>query len=274
VTRTNHATGKDHVRELESKVRDLSAQLRSQVVIAQAAGILVGRYPWLTGDLAMAALREVSQRHNIRTRVLARAVIGAPPPDPSAVTWLPRRVRRDPPALRFLADTDQPNRTSVVNAVLTTALSITDSDTGNVQVVDSTNGDLRIETHRGHPGEFLDFFDRVGHTGSACALASQSATRVTIADVATDTAYTPASRSVMLAAGYRACHSVPLRGPARLEGMVSTHFRRTGPVLTPAQCRALDDLGEQAGAWLDWHQATVVADALDDLHARASRRPA
>lgn len=270
----NHATGKDHVSELESKVRDLSAQLRSQVVIAQAAGILVGRYPWLTGDLAVATLREVSQRHNIRTRVLAQAVIGAPPPEPSAATWLPRRVRRRPPALRFLPDTDQPNRTSVVNAVLTAALTITDSDTGNVQVVDSTNGDLRIETHRGHPGEFLDFFDRVGHTGSACALASRSATRVTIADVATDAAYTPESRSVMLAAGYRACHSIPLCGPARLEGMVSTHFGRTGPVLSPAQCRALDELGEQAGAWLDWHHATVVADALDDLHARASRRPA
>lgn len=268
----DHATGKDHVRELESKVRDLSAQLRSQVVIAQAAGMLVGRYPWLTGDLAVAGLREVSQRHNIRTRVLARAVIVAPPPDPSAVTWLPRRVRHQPPALGFLPTTDQPNRTSVVNAVLTTALRITDSDTGNVQVVDG--GDLRIETHRGHPGEFLDFFDRVGHSGSACALASRSGTRVTIADVATDAAYTPESRSVMLAAGYRACHSVPLRGPARLEGMVSTHFRRTCPVLSPAQCRALDELGRQAGAWLDWHQATVVADALDDLHIRASRRPA
>lgn len=43
--------------------------------------------------------------------------------------------------------------------------------------------------------------------------------------------------------------------------------------LQPAQLAALEQTGRQAGAWLSWHERTIVLDALEHLHATA-RDPA
>jgi hypothetical protein len=259
--------------ELRRRVRDLAGRLGSLPLIARAEGVLQGRYRLPAGRIAFDLLRQASQRHNVRLRTLAQAVVTTPPPVPGAGTWFPVRARGAPPRLTFMpgAHAAKVEQTAVLNAVLGHALDITDSDAGNVQLVDPVTGDLRISVYRGHSEEFVHFFDRVGESGSACAEASRQAVRVTITNVASDPLYTPESRAAMLASGSYACHSIPLAAPGRLRGMVSTRFGHTITALTTAQARALDDLGEQAGSWLDWHHRTVVMDALEDIHRAAGR---
>ncbi|MFF9119831.1 hypothetical protein ACF09Y_30365 [Streptomyces massasporeus] len=82
------------------------------------------------------------------------------------------------------------------------------------------------------------------------------------------------ARRAILAAGSRACHSVPLTTESGLcVGMVSAHVDRTLGALTTTQTQTLDTVGCQAGRWLAWHDRTVVLDALEYLHTlgRAGR---
>lgn len=91
--------------------------------------------------------------------------------------------------------------------------------------------------HSGFRKPFLEFFSEV-HDGAACTRAFQQSHPVAIHDVATSEIYSPAARAAMLAAGARACQSVPLvaRGRRKL-GVLSMHYSETG--VTPQRQEAL-----------------------------------
>ncbi|WP_169746136.1 ANTAR domain-containing protein [Streptomyces violens] len=260
------------IERLRSKVRDLKGKVRTHPMIAQAQGVLQERYRLRDGQAAFALLRSSSQQHNVKLRALAAAVLNAPRPKSGTARWFPDRTRTRPPKLPALPQVngDATNRSAVISAVLHQALTVSDTPMGNVQLADRHAGGLRIEEHRGLNEEFVDYFDLVGKEGTSCALAARNVTRVTVTDVATDPVFTDEARYKILQAGSRAAHSTPLTTANGVcLGMVSTHHERPQQLLGPAQARALDRIGDQAGRWLAWHHRTIVLDALEHLHRTA-----
>jgi PAS domain S-box-containing protein len=58
-----------------------------------------------------------------------------------------------------------------LNTVIDTALAITGTDKGNLQLLDQTTGVLTIAAHRGFAAPFLNFFSAVRDDAAACAAA-------------------------------------------------------------------------------------------------------
>ncbi|MEV8528742.1 MULTISPECIES: ANTAR domain-containing protein [unclassified Streptomyces] len=262
------------VARLREEVRHLQARVRSRPLISHAQGILEERYQLPDAESAFALLRQASQRSNIKLRVLAEAVVRTPRPDQHKELWFPGRTRQPPPPLYAIGveDEESVNRSTVLGAVLSQSLAVTGTDMGNVQTVDRDAQGLRIERHTGLSEDFVEFFAFVGESGTSCARAAQDVALTTVHDVATDPVFTEQARHAILAADSRACHSVPLvDDEGTCVGMVSAHLQRPAADLHPAQVKALIATGRQVGRWLTWHERTVVADALEYLHALGRR---
>jgi hypothetical protein len=270
------ADGDSELERLRAEVRDLRARARVYPLVSQAQGMLQERYALPDGESAFALMRRASQRYNVKLRTLAQFLLTTPRPDGREQLWFPRRARRPEPDLTFTSAhrSGVGSRGAVLKAVLSHTLAVTGADMGNVQLTDRARGGLRIEEHTGHTPEFVDFFAHVGDDGTACARAARDVAPVTVRDVESDPLFSEPARQAILAAGSRACHSVPLTTASGLcVGMVSAHLDRPVQGLSTAQAEALDTVGGQAGRWLAWHDHTVVLDALEHLHAlgRAGR---
>ncbi|MEU5834782.1 GAF and ANTAR domain-containing protein [Streptomyces diacarni] len=264
------------VDRLRTEVRNLRAKARTHPLVSRAQGILEERYHLPDDRAAFQLMEASSQRFNVRLRTLATAVVTVPRPRSPHSDWFPGRERRVPPALAFEPGlrAASANSSEVLGAVLRRSMEITEATMGEVRLVDPVTGSLRLEKYRGLDEDFAEFFDRVDHTRAdgaqtSCAEAARQGTRVTVTDVAADTVFAESAKRALLAAGSRGCHSTPLiAAPGQLQGVVSTHHAHPVRALTATQARALDEVGEQAGRWLDWYQRTVVLDALEDLHHR------
>ncbi|GGU06540.1 ANTAR domain-containing protein [Streptomyces violascens] len=266
----------EEAERLRREIRDLRAQVRTRPLIAQAQGLLTERYRLRGAEVAFALMQQASQRFNIKLRTVAEAVIAVPRPDTDQRLWFPGRTRRSAPPLDTLGmdGADHAHHSEVLGAVLTQALAITSASMGNVQLADRAGRVLRMEKHTGLSDEFVDFFAVVGDRGTSCAQAAADVAQTTVRDVATDPVFTPQAREAILKAGSRACHSIPLAtSDGTCVGMVSAHLDRPIQGLHLAQLAALEQTGRQAGAWLSWHERTIVLDALEYLHATA-RDPA
>lgn len=266
-------TAAEELSRLRSEVRHLTGRVRSHPLIDRAQGVVQGRYGLPAGDAAFELLRSVSQRHNLKLRLLASAVVLTTPPD-GAGPWFPGRARRAAPALAFLPGQrpERASQTAVVNALLARAMEVTQAPMGDVRLVDPYSGELRIEAHHGHPDGFTDDFAhlRQDEGGGATVWAARRGVRVTVTDAARDPALGERARALLRAAGGRGSHATPLPGPgARTHGVVTTLFDVPVPPLDARTARVLDLLATTAGAWLTWYYATIVLDALEDLHARA-----
>lgn len=261
---------REEYQRLRAEARDLRARARAHALIAEAQGMLRERYALSGADSAFTLMRLASQRYNVKMRTLAETLLSAPRPQDRDALWFPRRARLAQPALNFPAArrVGPGNRGGVLKAVLTQTLAVVGTDMGNVQLVDRVRGGLRIEAHTGLSDDFVDFFSHVGEQGTSCAQAARDVAQVTVHDVEADPVFTTSAREAILAAGSRACHSVPLTTSSGLcVGMVSAHVDHTLEGLTTAQLKALEAVGAQAGQWLAWHERTVVLDALEYLHA-------
>ncbi|GAA0588665.1 ANTAR domain-containing protein [Streptomyces crystallinus] len=265
----------DEAARLREEVRNLRAQVRSRPLISHAQGILQERYRLPDADSAFTLLRQSSQRFNVKLRILAEAVVRTQRPDGPTGLWFPGRARRKPPLLDAVGveDPGQVNRGAVIDAVLSQTLAIAGTDMGNVQISDPVAGGLRIEHHTGLSEHFVEFFAFVGEDGTSCAKAAKNVALTTVHDVATDEVFAEDARQTILAAGSRACHSVPLvSASGSCLGMVSAHLENPTKGLHPAQAKALAATGAQVGRWLAWHDRTVVMDALEYLHAQGRSR--
>ncbi len=261
----------DELRRLRKEVRDLRGQLRTRPLVARALGILQARYGLPDEQAAHELLRDASQRHNLKMRSVASAVLAAPPPGPgSGEQWFPGRVRRPAPDVAFLTRTEQ-GLSAFLNALLDTALTCMSTNMGSVQLVDQDQGGLRLERQRGLTEDYVDFFNHVDGEDTVCGLALRRRTRVVVADVTTDPACAGTEAGeVLRAAGACALQCTPILTPAtQAVGMVSTHHHENGRVPTAAEAAELDRIAAEAGAWLHWHQRTVVLDALEYLHRSA-----
>ncbi|MGC5040529.1 ANTAR domain-containing protein [Streptomyces sp. DT190] len=260
---------------LRAEVRDLRARARVYPLISQAQGLLQERYALADGESAFALLQKASQRYNVKLRTLANVLVTAPRPDGREQLWFPRRVRRPQPPLTFTTahESGSGSRGAVLKAVLHRTLTVTETGMGNVQLTDRARGGLRIEEHTGLTPDFVDFFAHVGEDGTSCAQAARDVAQVTVHEVESDPVFTEPARHAILAAGSRACHSVPLTTSSGVcIGMVSAHMDRPLRALTQTQTRTLDTVGAEAGRWLAWHDRTVVLDALEYLHALGRAR--
>ncbi|WP_371667241.1 ANTAR domain-containing protein [Streptomyces sp. NBC_00289] len=266
--------------------RDVRRRARGWPIVAQAQGVLQGRYG-LDGRAALSLLQHVSTRHNVKLRSLSAGLVAASPPAPGASRWFAGRARRPAPTLPFLRGRPpgKANTAEVVEALLPVALEAAGSRMGNVQLADTSTGDLWIEAQRNHSDVFLDFFDCVSAPGpaaspgsedSACGLASSWGVPVTVLDVATDPVYDAPGRAAMLESGSAACHSVPMTTPnGDLIGVVSAHYphrNAVNHVLGAERSHILHDVVDRAGAWLHWHRRTIILDALEDVHTGARKQ--
>ena len=268
--------GREEVLRLRAEVRALRARVRTHPLISQAQGMLQERYALPDADAAFTLMRRASQRYNVKMRTLVGGLLTTPRPDAEAALWFPRRVRHPEPAVGFMPGTPPGARSrgAVLGAVLDRTLTVVGTGMGNVQTVDRVRGGLRIERHTGLTEDFLDFFDHVGEDGTSCAQAARDVAQVTVKDVESDPVFDEPAREAILAAGSRACHSVPLTSSSGLcVGIVSAHVDRPLDGLGSTQVKALDVMGAQAGRWLAWYERTVLLDALEYLHAlgRAER---
>ncbi|MFE6286573.1 GAF and ANTAR domain-containing protein [Streptomyces sp. NPDC057877] len=240
--------------------------------VSRAEGLLVKRYGLASAAEGFELLKTVSQRSNVKLHTLADAVLRTPAPDRDAQVWFPGRRRHDPPRLPGL-QLDPGSRSSqgaVLKAVLHRVLSITQTPMGNVQLMDGDR--LHLTRHTGLNTYFTEFFAFVDAPTTACSQAAAERRQVTVRDVASADVFDEASRHAILQTGSRAAHSVPLTsGRGTVLGMVSSHHERPLAGFTAAQLQALRQTGTDVGRWLSWHAHTVVLDALEHLHATATR---
>ncbi|HEX2130110.1 MAG TPA: STAS domain-containing protein [Actinophytocola sp.] len=255
---------------LRGQVHDLREKLRTRPLVARALGMLQERYRLPDVNAANALLRDVSQRDNVKMRLLAHAFLGATPPSaPDAARWFPGRLRPPAPAVTFVPR-NPANLAGFLDQVLAAAMTRTAADAGDIQLVDPVRGGLALERHRGLPATLVAFFEEVGTTGSACAEALGRRASVAVADIATDPVFDEEARAVLLGADLRAMRSTPLLAPSgECVGVVSTHHAERGHLPAPAVCAELDLLAAEAGAWIDWHVRTTTLDALEHLHQEA-----
>jgi PAS domain S-box-containing protein len=133
-------------------------------------------------------------------------------------------IRLHEVSTRFVRNGDTPE---FLEQVLETAMAITGTDVGNIQLLNPQSGRLDVVAQRGFSQDFLDFFAHVEAGHATCGTAMAHKARVIVEDVATDPIFQgrPA-RAAMLAAGARAVQATPLltRAGAVL-GVLSTHFR-------------------------------------------------
>ncbi|MGA4846856.1 ANTAR domain-containing protein [Streptomyces sp. G5(2025)] len=271
---TERATDQLTVRaqQLQEQVFELEVQVRARPKIALAEGVLVERYGLPDADAAFALMRQASQRANIKLHQVAVAVARMPGPAQGASLWFGERPQDPAPPLTALGvgTLDARNQGEVLGAALRRVLEITSTHMGNVQLVE--DGTLRMERHTGLPRQFTDHFAFVdGKT--ACSRAAVGGNQVTVKEVALSPGFDDISRRVILSAGSRGVHSVPLMDDARtVRGVISSHHPHPLDGFDRARLQALHRTSRAIGTWIDWHQRTVVLDALEDLHQLALAR--
>lgn len=251
----------------------LRQEARTSPLSARAQGMLTERYRLTGAEAAFGLLRSVCQEYRVSVRSLASAFIAAPRPS-SRGPWFPGRRRTPPPTIFFDGSIDAEHTTvdALLESVLESGMTCTDTTMGTVQIFDSVLKGLVLENQRGFSPDFVDFFVVVDDSTTSCAAARCRGARVTVDDVATDAVFDDVARHVILSAGARSTQSTPmLDALGHCIGMYSTHDAQPARVYSQAQTNALDTIAAQAGVWLDWHQQTVILDALEALHKRATQ---
>src|SRR5262249_25357315 len=147
----------------------------------------------------------------------------AAPHRQTAADVLPVLLRLREARKRFMRDR---NRGVLFNDVLDLVMKVTNTDLGNIQVLDSRSGGLKIVAQRGFESEFLDFFRDVRGEEAACVTAMRARLPVLVEDVATSPVFVERpAQEILLRAGVQAVQSTPLLARGDLVGMLSTHFR-------------------------------------------------
>jgi len=137
------------------------------------------------------------------------------------------------------------NVQTVIEALLSRGMQLSQTKLGNVQLFNLRTGSLVIQAQNGFNDEFLNFFQIVHFShGSACARAMQNRTTVVVEDVLADPMFGSAS-TILRNAGVRAVQSVPLvSNSGAFVGVLSTHFprphRSAGRLLTNLEEMARD----------------------------------
>ncbi|AGS67352.1 ANTAR domain-containing protein [Streptomyces collinus] len=262
--------------ELRSEVFGLRAKARTHAQIGTAQGVLYERYRLNSPTQGFDLLREASQHLNVPLRVLASAVLTAPPPPTPGGDWFPGRRHTPPPTLGLLSTggLDTRDRRQVLHTAVNDALTLTDADADAVELHltdPAQDHALVLEDHAALTPAYLDTIALVTAPPALCARARDRAQAVTVADIATEPAFadSPPGRAA-LAAGTRALHAQPavtVHGDTL--AVITLHRREHGLWMTNAQHTALETLAADIATWRSWYRRTVILDALEHLHTHA-----
>jgi hypothetical protein len=220
-------------------------------------------------DTAFEVLRVVSQRHNVKLRSVAAAVISSagnhekrngtdllPPP---TVGFSPRACAR------------RPNRTAVLQDLMRTAMTDAHADHSTVQVRDRIHGGLILEGSSGFGRDFLDFFGYVDDGGSACGETLIDGQQVIVDDVESSPVFDEPDRAMVLTAGVRAVVSTPLLDEHQnIWGVVSTHYTQANHAPSEPAARRVAQQAVDCARWLSWYDATMMPKVLASVHATAT----
>lgn len=137
----------------------LRAKARSSGLIGIAQGILIERYDLPDPPAAFALPREASQNLNVPLRVVASAVITAPPPQTPRKWFTGRGTHAAPPAAALLHTygVDASDRRRVLTSALDEAVALSDAGAGELHLTDLAQDDaLVLEEHRGLDAPYWD----------------------------------------------------------------------------------------------------------------------
>ncbi|WP_051939520.1 ANTAR domain-containing protein [Phaeacidiphilus oryzae] len=258
------------VSRLRQEIYGLRARARSYGLIDYAQGVLAARYRLADPEQAFMLLREASQRHNVPLRVFASAMAGAPAP-PEEGPWFPRRLRLPVPSgpFRTRRRAHPTDRAAVLLAAVDEAIELTAADAGTVHLADlARRSVLVLEAHRNHGSAYLDAYARLTRPATAAARAwAQGRATSAVEDPPTPD---PEDESP-LGQGPHAAHATPLAPPTGpRQGALTVQHRDADHRLTPDQRTAQLKLAKDLAAWLSWYRRTVILDALEHLHDRAT----
>ncbi|WP_240468349.1 GAF and ANTAR domain-containing protein [Streptomyces dangxiongensis] len=265
--------------DLHQEVRALRARVRTAPVIGMAQGALMVRYGLPDPGSVFRVLREASQRFNVPLRVLASAVVVAPPPDREV--WFPGRRPLPVPQPRILArDGRDPRcRRRMIDAVLREALAVGRAPAGYVRCLDPAVNALTLEAHHGCTETFLDHLVRGGADPDTAVRTGNRP--VSVPDVATEPLLRDDFRGALLTSGVRALHSIPVLSPTgSCAGVITVHWPEAGHRPAAAHAETLALLAADTSDWLSWYHRSVLLHALEHLHrtltggAPAVRQPA
>ncbi|MFJ4582667.1 ANTAR domain-containing protein [Streptomyces echinatus] len=232
--------------ETSGELFGLRAKARTSGIIGIAQGILVARYGLPGPAAAFALLRAGSQHHNVPLRLLASAVVTAPPPR-TAREWFPGRRHTAPPfgALEF-------------------------AEAAEIHLSDAVQDEaLLMEAHHGLDAAYRDCLALVTGPPAVCARARAAGRPVTVPDGAADPELAGhAVGRAALAAGSRVLYATPMvTEDGGCSGVICVHRSEPGAWLAAGEAAALDSLARDLAAWRSWYRRTVVQDALEYLHA-------
>ncbi|MCG7204081.1 ANTAR domain-containing protein [Streptomyces arenae] len=256
-----------------SEVFGLRAKLRSHSLIGMAQGMLYERYRLSRPEEAFDQLRDTSQHHNVPLRVLASAVLTAPPAPAADGDWFPGRRPVVAPHMKLL-DVQQPDvrdRRHVLRAAVGKAVTISAADAVELHLTDpAQHHALVLEEHANLDAVYRDAVAHVTGPPALCAQTRDHKGPVSVPDAAGDRRLsdTPEGQA-LLAMGSRALHVLPcLTGDGDCTGTLTFHHAQPGAWLTSTQHIALERLAADLAAWRSWYRRTVILDALERLHAR------
>ena len=134
---------------------------------------------------------------------------------------------------------------------------------GTVQLRDPVNDGLTIEDQDGFGPDFVDFFNYVDGTGSACADALRNRCQTLVDEVGTSPVFTEPARAVVADSGVQSVLSTPLRDhQGAVRGIVSVHYPQRHARVGDAVLAGLQQLADDCGRWLHWHDAAVMPVAV------------
>ena len=158
------------------------------------------------------------------------------------------------------------NRTSLYEAILSAAITITQADGGTVQVYDPATKELVLLVTRHFERRITDYFHRVGaDSQTACGIALKTGQR-TFVDF--DDNQTDIACQMHVDAGYLSAQSTPLVSrKGQPIGMLNTHWRQPRHRPSASELRFLDLLARQTADFIEQRQteeALRLADQRKD----------
>jgi len=119
------------------------------------------------------------------------------------------------------------NWNQVLNEIVDTAVSISDADFGNIQLLDPKSSRLHIVAQHGFPKWWLDFWNEVQEGKGVCGTALKTGERIIVEDVKQSPIFIGTTAlDFQLKAGVHAVQSTPIVSRSgKPLGMFSTHFK-------------------------------------------------
>jgi PAS domain S-box-containing protein len=139
-----------------------------------------------------------------------------------------------------------------LDQILSVAIEISGADKGNLQLLDTETGTLNLATQSGFDDPFVEFFESVASTDTACGVALLSKERVIVENVNESEIYADKpTLTAMREADVMSVQSMPLMSSSgKVLGIISTHFS-TAHRPSEQELRLMDLLARQTADYLE-----------------------